>query len=206
MKKMNKETLRMQMLAGIITESQYKDMLNEVFINDKGELEDFNFEDNNLLSEEEWDKYFNEYKKNFKFNWLLRQLDILDGEEEKTKYAWNYSIPEIIKEFKANPEAASIIFDIFQILKTTITHWTSLPDPEYSKYRYEIDDILDNMSSEEAIEFIKHPDQQEKNNLLRLLTDDLFKWATPKELLDINPQAWEMMAYSDYDDYVDFNS
>jgi hypothetical protein len=29
MKKVNKETLRMQMLAGIITESQYKSMLNE---------------------------------------------------------------------------------------------------------------------------------------------------------------------------------
>jgi hypothetical protein len=27
--KMNKETLRMQMLAGIITEGQYKEMLNE---------------------------------------------------------------------------------------------------------------------------------------------------------------------------------
>jgi hypothetical protein len=200
---MDKETLRMQMLAGIITENQYKIILNEAFINNKGELEDFDFEDNNTLSEEEWDRYYNEYKKNYKFNWLLRQLDILDGEEEKTKYAWNYSTQEIIKEFKTNPEAASIIFDIFQILKTTITHWTSLPDPEYSKYRFEIDDIIDNMSNEEAIEFMKHPDQTGKNKLLRLLTNDLFKWATPKELINIYPQAWEVMAWGDYDDYID---
>lgn len=202
---MNKELFRMQMLAGIITESQYKAKLDEAFINDKGELEDFNIEDDYSLSEEEWDKYFNEYKKNYKFNWLLRQLDTLDGEEEKTKYAWNYSIPEIIKEFQTTPEAASIIFDIFQILKSTITHWTSLPDPEYSKYRYEIDDIIDNMSDEEAIEFIKHPDQKGKNKLLRSLTDDLYKWATPGELIELNPQAWEIMAWGDYDDYIDFN-
>jgi hypothetical protein len=34
MKKVNKETLRMQMLAGIITEGQYKEMLNEENIAD----------------------------------------------------------------------------------------------------------------------------------------------------------------------------
>jgi hypothetical protein len=182
-------------------------LLKEAVINSKGELEDFDLEDNNLLSKEEWDKYYNEYQKNYKFNWLLRQLDILDGEEEKTKYAWNFSIPEIIKEFKTTPEAASIIFDIFQILKTTITHWTSLPDSEYTKYRFEINNILDNMSDKEAIEFMKHPDQINKNKLLRSLVDDLFEWATPKKLLDIDPQAWENMAYTDdYDDYVNFNS
>ena len=37
---MTQEQLRMQMLAGIITESQYKSMLNEyTWVNDKGELE-----------------------------------------------------------------------------------------------------------------------------------------------------------------------
>ena len=33
---MNKETLRMQMLAGVITESQYKQKLNEITTNDGG--------------------------------------------------------------------------------------------------------------------------------------------------------------------------
>ena len=37
---MTQELLRMQMLAGIITESQYKAKLIEASINDKGELED----------------------------------------------------------------------------------------------------------------------------------------------------------------------
>jgi hypothetical protein len=169
-----------------------------------------NNDEDDLLTEDEWNEFKTEYNKNYKLNWLIRQLIILDGEEEKTKYAWNYSIPQIENEFKATPEAASIIFDIFQILKTTITHWTSLPDEEYSKYRHEIDDILDNMTSDEAIEFMKHPEQIEKNKLLRALTNDLYEeFATPQELLYINPQAWEAMAYLDideYDEYVDFNS
>jgi hypothetical protein len=192
-KPLNEEFIRMQKLAGLITEAMYVD--------DKGELSD-----DGLLSREEWDKYYKEYEKNYKFNWLVRQLDILDGEEEKTKYAWNFSIPQIMKEFQTNSEATSIIFDIFQILKTTITHWTSLPDPEYAEYEFEIDNILKNMSDEEAIEFIKHPDQIKKKKLLRSLTDDLFKWATPKELVDLNPRAWENMAYTDdYDDYIEWN-
>jgi hypothetical protein len=37
---MNKETLRMQMLAGIITETQYKQKLKELYINSNGELMD----------------------------------------------------------------------------------------------------------------------------------------------------------------------
>ena len=190
---LNEQFKRMQKLAGLIIEAMYVD--------DKGELSD-----DGLLSREEWDKYYKEYEKNYKFNWLVRQLDILDGEEEKTKYAWNFSIPQIMKEFKTNSEATSIIFDIFQILKTTITHWTSLPDPEYTEYEFEIDNILKNMSDEEAIEFIKHPDQIKKKKLLRSLTDDLFKWATPKELVDLNPHAWENMAYTDdYDDYIEWN-
>jgi hypothetical protein len=191
---LNEEFKRMQKLAGLITEAMY--------IDDKGELSD-----DGLLSRDEWDEYYKEYEKNYKFNWLVRQLDILDGEEEKTKYAWNFSIPEIIQEFQTNSEVASIIFDIFQILKTTITHWTSLPDSEYTEYRFEIDDILNNMSDEEAIEFIKHPDQTRKNKLLKSLTDDLFEWVTPKELIDLNPEAWEAMAYTDdYDDYIEWNS
>jgi len=46
---MTQELLRMQMLAGIITESQYKAKLIEASINDKGELEDDNtmFDDRN---------------------------------------------------------------------------------------------------------------------------------------------------------------
>jgi hypothetical protein len=169
-----------------------------------------NNDEDDLLPEDEWNEFKTEYNKNFKLNWLIRQLVIKDGEEEKTKYAWDYSIPQIEEEFKATPEAASMIFDIFQILKTTITHWTSLPDEEYSQYRYEIDDILDNMTSDEAIEFMKHPEQVEKNKLLKTLTNDLYEeYATPQELLYINPQAWEAMAYLDideYDEYVDFNS
>jgi hypothetical protein len=193
-KPLNEEFKRMQKLAGLINETMYVD--------DKGELID-----DGLLSREEWDKYYKEYEKNYKFNWLTRQLDILDGEEEKTKYAWNFSIAQIEEEFKTNSEAASIIFDIFQILKTTITHWTSLPDPEYAKYKFEIDDMLKNMSDEEAIEFIKHPDQRAKSKLLRSLTNDLFKWATPKELVDnMDNHAWENMASTDdYDDYIDWN-
>ena len=82
-KPLNEEFKRMQKLAGLINETMYVD--------DKGELID-----DGLLSREEWDKYYKEYEKNYKFNWLARQLDILDGEEEKTKYAWNFSIPQII--------------------------------------------------------------------------------------------------------------
>jgi hypothetical protein len=176
-------------------------------VNQSGKLS--NNDEDDILTEDEWIEFKTEYDKNFKLNWLIRQLTILDGEEEKTKYAWNYSIPQIEAEFKATPEAASIIFDIFQILKTTITHWTSLPDEEYSQYRHEIDDILDNMTSDEAIEFMKHPEQVEKNKLLRTLTNDLYEeYATPQELLYLNPQAWDAMAYYDidqYDWYVDDN-
>ena len=176
-------------------------------VNQLGKLS--NNDEDDILTEDEWIEFKTEYDKNFKLNWLIRQLTILDGEEEKTKYAWNYSIPQIEVEFKATPEAASIIFDIFQILKTTITHWTSLPDEEYSQYRHEIDDILDNMTSDEAIEFMKHPEQVEKNKLLRTLTNDLYEeYATPQELLYLNPQAWDTMAYYDidqYDWYVDDN-
>jgi hypothetical protein len=150
-----------------------------------------NDDEEDLLTQDEWIEFKTEYDKNFKLNWLIRQLTILDGEEQRTKYAWNYSIPQIENEFKAPPEAASIIFDIFQILKTTITHWTSLPDEEYSKYRHEIDDILDSMTSDEAIEFMRHPEQREKNKLLRVLTNDLYEeFATPQELLYLNPYAY----------------
>jgi hypothetical protein len=169
-----------------------------------------NDDEEDLLTQDEWIEFKTEYDKNFKLNWLIRQLTILDGEEQRTKYAWNYSIPQIENEFKAPPEAASIIFDIFQILKTTITHWTSLPDEEYSKYRHEIDDILDSMTSDEAIEFMRHPEQREKNKLLRVLTNDLYEeFATPQELLYLNPYAWESMAYfpiDQYDEYVDLHS
>jgi hypothetical protein len=65
------------------------------------------------------------------------------------------------------------------------------------------------MTSDEAIEFMKHPEQVEKNKLLRTLTNDLYEeYATPQELLYLNPQAWDAMAYYDidqYDWYVDDN-
>jgi hypothetical protein len=70
-----------------------------------------------ILSKDEWDKYKTEWDQNENFNWLLRQLDILDGEEEKTEYAWNYSVEEIEKEFNTEREAANIIHQIFAFLK-----------------------------------------------------------------------------------------
>ncbi len=45
---MNKETLRMQMLAGVITESQYKQRLNENISDPETKLKDFI--DSNLIS------------------------------------------------------------------------------------------------------------------------------------------------------------
>jgi hypothetical protein len=45
MKKVNKETLRMQMLAGIITESQYKAKLNEEMLNENEEYVPYQFDD-----------------------------------------------------------------------------------------------------------------------------------------------------------------
>jgi hypothetical protein len=119
-----------------------------------------------VLSKDEWNKYKAEYDQNENFNWLLRQLDILDGEEERTEYAWDFSIEEIEKEFNTEREAADVIHQIFAILK----------EP-YNQTDYKI---------------------QTK------LTNKLFQWATPKELIDINPGAWESMAWAgDYEDYVD---
>jgi hypothetical protein len=87
---MNKEQLRMQMLAGIITEGQYKKMLNEAFINDKGELEDFDFEDDLVV------KYTPEYyqnEKSYKFFYCEKGLaDDFDTEDsKKVKYIVGYS-------------------------------------------------------------------------------------------------------------------
>lgn len=66
------------------------------------------------------------------------------------------------------------------------------------------------MTSDEAIEFMRHPEQREKNELLRVLTNDLYEeFATPQELLYLNPYAWESMAYfpiDQYDEYVDLHS
>ena len=64
--KMNKETLRMQMLAGIITESQYKVKLNEDEENPKPNYITIGF--NNK------DKFMNQYKTGTEFTYHSRGL------------------------------------------------------------------------------------------------------------------------------------
>ena len=87
---MTPEQLRMQMLAGIITEGQYKTKLNEAFINDKGELEDFDFEEDLII------KYTPKYYQNendYKFFYCEKGLS--DGFEtingKKVKEIIGYS-------------------------------------------------------------------------------------------------------------------
>jgi hypothetical protein len=127
---------------------------------------DEQIQNDNILPEDEWNKYKAEYDQNESFNWLLRQLDILDGEEEKTEYAWDFSIEEIENEFGVEREAANIIHQIFT--------------------------------------FLKEPYNQTDYKTQTELTGKLFQWATPKELINTNPSAWESMAWvNDYEDYVD---
>lgn len=192
---MTQEQLRMQMLAGIITESEYKARLNEAFINDKGELEDFNFEDNNLLPEKEWGKYKKEYDSTG-LNWLLRQFLILDGEEEKTKDYWDYDIDDIRIKFKIPDEnAASLIHDIFQILGSGFKSGYFFPKGATDK---DIENIQSTFDSESY---------QIKKERIQKLAQELSQYATPKELFNNDFDSWESMAYlDDYDEYLDYMS
>ena len=81
---MIQEQLRMQMLAGIITESEYKTKLDEVYINAKGELEDFNPKEDLTI------KYTPEYyqnEKDYKFFYYEKGLadgfEIINGKKVK---------------------------------------------------------------------------------------------------------------------------
>ena len=90
-------------------------LLKEVSVNSKGELEDFDFENDDLLSKEEWDKYKKEYDSTG-LNWLLRQFLVLDGEEEKTEEYWDFDVYDIMSEFRIqNETAASLIYDICKV-------------------------------------------------------------------------------------------
>lgn len=75
---MKQELLRMQMLAGIITESQYKAKLIEASINDKGELEDFSFEDDDIMFDD----------RNKAFGVLFRKVTPEDLYDDDYEYTW----------------------------------------------------------------------------------------------------------------------
>jgi hypothetical protein len=192
---MNKETLRMQMLAGIITESEYKVKLYEASINNKGELEDLDFEDNDTLSKEEWNRYKKEFDSTG-LNWLLRQFLVLDGEEERTKDYWDYDIDDIRIKFKIPDEnAASLIYDIFQILGSGFKSGYFFPKGATDK---DIENIQSTFSGESY---------QIKKERIQKLAKGLSQYATPKELFDNDWDNWESMAYlDDYNEYLDYTS
>ena len=50
---------------------------------------------------------------------------------------------------------------------------------------------------------LKEPYNQTDFKTQLELTKKLFQWATPKELINTNPSAWESMAWADnYEDYA----
>jgi len=69
------------------------------------------------LSQEEWDRNYNEWKNNEKFNTLVRHFLVSDGEEENTKYAWDYSVDEIAKEFQISSDVAKLVNKLFDLQK-----------------------------------------------------------------------------------------
>ena len=70
-----------------------------------------------MLSQEEWDRNYNEWKNNEKFNTLVRHFLVSDGEEENTKYAWDYSVDEIAKEFQTSSDVAKLVSKLFDLQK-----------------------------------------------------------------------------------------
>ena len=70
-----------------------------------------------MLSQEEWDRNYNEWKNNEKFNTLVRHFLVSDGEEENTKYAWDYSVDEIAKEFQTSSDVAKLVSKFFDLQK-----------------------------------------------------------------------------------------
>jgi hypothetical protein len=169
--------------------------LNEAFINDKGELKDFDFKNNDLLSKEEFDKYKKEFDSTG-LNWLLRQFLILDGEEQRTKDFWDYDISDIQIEFNiSNKKAATLIYDIFQILSSGFKSGYFFPDGATDK---DIEDILSNFSSESY---------QIKKERIQKLAKELSQYATPKKLFDNDWDNWDIMAWvDDYDEYIEYKS
>jgi len=124
-------------------------------------------EEDEKLSQEEWERYYGEWNKNNEFNTLIRHFLISDGEEENTKYAWDYSIDEIIEEFKITPEAANLVSKLFSLQK--------------------------------------QQNSPENNQLQDDLMVQLYKFITPENLININQQAWENMAWVDsYEEYVEY--
>jgi len=124
-------------------------------------------EEDEKLSQEEWERYYGEWNKNNEFNTLIRHFLISDGEEENTKYAWDYSIDEIIEEFKITPEAANLVSKLFSLQK--------------------------------------QQNSPENNQLQDDLMVQLYKFTTPENLININQQAWENMAWVDsYEEYVEY--
>tara|TARA_B100001778_G_C18044171_1_gene386759 strand:- start:11 stop:439 length:429 start_codon:yes stop_codon:yes gene_type:complete len=69
------------------------------------------------LSQEEWDRHYNEWKNNEEFNTLVRHFLVSDGEEENTKYAWDYSVDEIAKEFQISSDVAKLVNKLFDLQK-----------------------------------------------------------------------------------------
>ncbi len=70
-----------------------------------------------MLSQEEWDRNYNEWKNNEKFNTLVRHFLVSDGEEENTKYAWDHSVDEIAKEFQISSDVAKLVSELFDLQK-----------------------------------------------------------------------------------------
>jgi predicted DNA-binding protein YlxM (UPF0122 family) len=70
-----------------------------------------------MLSQEEWDRHYNEWKNNEEFNTLVRHFLVSDGEEENTKYAWDYSVDEIAKEFQISSDVAKLVNKLFDLQK-----------------------------------------------------------------------------------------
>ncbi len=179
--------MRLSQLKQIIKE-EFNKILNEAFVNDKGELEDFN----DLLTKEEFDKYKEEFDSTG-LNWLLRQFLVLDGEEQRTKDFWDYDISDIQIEFHIpNKKAATLIYDIFQILKSGFKSGYFFPKGATDK---DMEDILSNFGSESY---------QIKKERIQKLAKELSQYGTPKELLDNDSDNWDIMAWvDDYDEYLD---
>jgi len=170
-------------------------LLKEAFVDDKGKLKDFDFKNNDILSKEEFDKYKKEWDDNV-INWFLRQFLILDGEEQKTKDFWDYDISDIQIEFHiSNKKAATLIYDIFQILRSGFKSGYFFSNGATDK---DIEDILSNFDSESY---------QIKKERIQKLAKELSQYATPKELFDNDFDNWEMMSWvDDYDEYLEYKS
>jgi hypothetical protein len=171
------------------------DLLKEISINSTGEIEDFNFDNDDLLSKEEYDRYKKEYDSTG-LNWLLRQFLVLDGEEEKTEEYWDFDVYDIMAEFRIqNETAASLIHDIFQILKSGFKSGYFFPKGATDR---------DVENTQLAFDSESYKIKKER---IQKLAKELSQYATPKELFKNDFDNWEMMAYTDdYDEYIDLKN